>query len=55
MSNNFNNNLRGTIIQDDVSCSALNSGLFTVSMKYKEMVKGMFYGHDHNNDYEYEW
>lgn len=36
--------------KENVCCPALNSGLFT-SLREKGDVKGVFFGHDHDNDY----
>lgn len=36
---------------EDVCCSSLNTGLFSV-FKEKKDVKAVFSGHDHNNDFE---
>lgn len=39
---------------EKVSCPALNSGLFTAFREHGD-VKGIFVGHDHDNDYAAMW
>lgn len=50
----FQNNQRpkGTMNDTQIGCSSLNSGLYNISRKYQENIIGIFFGHDHDNDWE---
>ncbi|MBQ4350642.1 MAG: metallophosphoesterase family protein [Clostridia bacterium] len=45
--------LRG-IHWEDVACTSLNSGLFRACLERGD-VRGIFFGHDHENDFEVEY
>ena len=40
---------------DSIDCSAVNTGLFAAISEQDTGVKGLWHGHDHNNDYWGSW